>query len=117
MLFSRGVSGTRVVGVGRWREARTVDGHAFAAYGAHADDYPTPYLTAAAAVGMSAADVHTLLTRIESTILEYMRQRERAHLRADLLLPLAIEAPRVLCEPIVEVVSRVDVGFVPRLLS
>ena len=75
----RGVSGTRTVGVapGRGAEPREIDGHAFPAYGAHADDYPEPYLTVAAAVGMSEADVDVLLRRLDDTIREYKAQAAR----------------------------------------
>ena len=74
MLFARGVSGARVV---HPAATATIDGHVFAGYGAHCDDYPVPYLTVAAAIGMTAADVDTLMLRLERTIDEFVKQRGR----------------------------------------
>ncbi|KAG9416557.1 hypothetical protein AC1031_000956 [Aphanomyces cochlioides] len=50
MLFSRRVSGTRVVST---TDAKTIAGHAFQGFGAHANAYTGPYLTAACAIGMT----------------------------------------------------------------
>ncbi len=74
MLFARGVSGARVVHPGA---AATVDGHAFAGFGAHCDDYPVPYLTVAAAVGMTLADVDILMDRLARTVDDFLRQARK----------------------------------------
>jgi len=74
MLFARGVSGARVVHPGA---TATIDGHTFAGYGAHCADYPVPYLTVAAAIGMTPADVDALMARLENTIDEFVKQRGR----------------------------------------
>ena len=74
MLFSRGVSGTRVVTP---TEVRRIDKWTFRGYGAQCDDYPCAYITAAAAIGMTLADVETYCVRLESTIKEYLRQLRR----------------------------------------
>ena len=71
MLFSRGVSGTRVVAPG---ERRAVGPLSFVGYGASCDDYGCAYLTAAAGIGMTEADVDDFAERLESTIREYRRQ-------------------------------------------
>ena len=71
MLFSRCVSGTRVVtGVTK----KTVAGIAFDGYGAHAAGYPTPYLTAAAAMGMEMSEVDTFVQRLQLVITEFRKQ-------------------------------------------
>jgi O-phospho-L-seryl-tRNASec:L-selenocysteinyl-tRNA synthase len=71
MLFSRGVSGTRVVAPG---ERRAVGPLSFVGYGASCDDYGCAYLTAAAGIGMTEADVDDFAERLESTIRDYRRQ-------------------------------------------
>lgn len=79
MLFSRGVSGTRAVPV--WphdREVRRIDGTTFVGYGAHCDAYPVPYLTVAAAVGMTDSDVDVLLRRLDGTLREFVKQTAAA---------------------------------------
>ncbi|OQR96216.1 o-phosphoseryl-tRNA(Sec) selenium transferase-like [Achlya hypogyna] len=68
MLFSRGVSGTRIV-TGR-AEAK-IAGYAFRGFGAHADAYPGPYLSAACAIGMTKADVDLFVGRLDKTLREF----------------------------------------------
>jgi len=67
MLFSRNVSGSRAVSGGG---SKTVAGIEFPGYGAHADAYPTPYLTAAAAMGMTTEDVGVYCKRLDVTLKE-----------------------------------------------
>jgi O-phospho-L-seryl-tRNASec:L-selenocysteinyl-tRNA synthase len=74
MLFSRGVSGTRVISPSD-EPSRRIDGHTFAGYGTSLDDYPHTYLTAAAAMGMTLADVEAYASRLERTLREYRKQR------------------------------------------
>lgn len=68
MLFSRSVSGTRVVA----RQARQhVAGHSFIGYGAHCDDYPVAYLTVAAALGTTQEDIDEFLKRLTVAYAEF----------------------------------------------
>jgi O-phospho-L-seryl-tRNASec:L-selenocysteinyl-tRNA synthase len=71
MLFSRAVSGTRVVtGV----KAAAIDGHAFRGYGAQCGAYPfAPYVTAAAAVGMEVGDVAVFAERLRRTLKDFAK--------------------------------------------
>jgi O-phospho-L-seryl-tRNASec:L-selenocysteinyl-tRNA synthase len=71
MLFSRGISGTRVVSA---RGTKTIDGFRFVGFGAQCDAYPTAYLTAAAALGMTEADVALYCSRLDATIREFKAQ-------------------------------------------
>ncbi|ETW08736.1 O-phosphoseryl-tRNA(Sec) selenium transferase [Aphanomyces invadans] len=77
MLFSRGVSGTRVVST---TDIKTMAGHEFVGFGAHVASYPSPYLTAACAIGMTKADIDTFAARLRKTLVEFHktlpRQRE-----------------------------------------
>ncbi|KNC78737.1 O-phosphoseryl-tRNA(Sec) selenium transferase [Sphaeroforma arctica JP610] len=68
MLFRRGVSGARVVSAD---DVKVVAGVSFKGYGAHADAYFTPYLTVAAALGMTRKDVEQVVERIDKTLTEY----------------------------------------------
>eukprot|EP00884_Botryococcus_braunii_P013568 jgi/Botrbrau1/22211/Bobra.168_1s0042.1 len=62
MLFSRGVSGARVVAPGKVAQ---VAGFTFNSYGAHSDHYPVPYVNMAAAVGMTRGEVDSFISRLD----------------------------------------------------
>ncbi|RZF40213.1 hypothetical protein LSTR_LSTR011987 [Laodelphax striatellus] len=65
MLFLRCVSGTRVItGV----ELKEVAGYKFEGWGAHYSNYPTPYLTAAATLGMRKSDVDLFTHRLDKAL-------------------------------------------------
>lgn len=65
MLFTRCVSGTRVVPRG---QQKNVAGVSFTGYGASTSAYPHDYLTAACAVGLSTAELDEFLLRLDKTI-------------------------------------------------
>src|SRR5690348_4801168 len=66
MLFARNVSGVRVV---TGNEKKTVAGISFEGFGAHSDKYPySPYLTAAAAVGMTMNEVDRFVERLDKVL-------------------------------------------------
>ncbi|TYZ63309.1 hypothetical protein PybrP1_005941 [[Pythium] brassicae (nom. inval.)] len=68
MLFSRGVSGTRVVSC---HGSKTIGAFTFEAYGAHSDAFRTPYLTVACAIGMTRAEVDVLAKKLRATLREW----------------------------------------------
>ena len=78
MLFGRCVSGTRVVARGK---AQQVGGLAFSGYGAHCDAYPADYLTVAAAIGTTEAEVDEFLSRLATCFAEFRRRRRAAPAR------------------------------------
>lgn len=63
MLFQRSVSGCRVYAPGKSQE---ISGLRFENYGAHCSGYPHRYLNAAAAVGMTEADVDAFVAKLEA---------------------------------------------------
>lgn len=65
MLFLRSVSGTRVIS---GTELKEVAGYKFEGWGAHYSNYPTPYLTAAAALGMRKTDVDLFTHRLDKAL-------------------------------------------------
>jgi len=65
------VSGTRVVASGK---AAVVGGVSFSDYGSHTSDYPHQYLTAAAALGGTHAEVDVFVTRLVKAYLELRRK-------------------------------------------
>ncbi|KAI9209895.1 soluble liver antigen/liver pancreas antigen [Polychytrium aggregatum] len=67
MLFSRLVSGTRVVAKGA---KKTVCGIDFDGYGAHIDNYPVSYLNVAAAIGMREPEIDMFFERLEKVFKE-----------------------------------------------
>lgn len=64
-LFLRGVSGVRVVAP---NQIKTIAGVTLKGWGAHHPNYPNGYLTAAAALGMTKADVDTFVGRLEKCL-------------------------------------------------
>jgi O-phospho-L-seryl-tRNASec:L-selenocysteinyl-tRNA synthase len=73
-LFSRAVTGVRVVdGVSH----KEIDGHDFAAFGAHCDAYPfAPYLTFSCAIGMSDHDLEVGIKRLDAVLAECIETPE-----------------------------------------
>lgn len=65
MLFTRCVSGTRVVPRG---QRKSVGGVGFTGYGASVAGYRHDYLTAACAVGLSATELDEFLLRLDKTL-------------------------------------------------
>ena len=72
MLFARGVSGTRIVNK---NETKAIEGFVFRGYGSQCNEYPHAYLTAAAAIGMTADDVAVYIDRLGRCITEFKRQK------------------------------------------
>lgn len=68
MLFTRCVSGARVVSPDTEKD---INGHVFTGWGAHAQNYRCAYLTAAAAIGMTKADVDTFLKRLDKCLSKF----------------------------------------------
>ncbi|CAM9513228.1 unnamed protein product, partial [Laminaria digitata] len=65
MLFTRCVSGTRVVPRG---QPKSIGGVHFTGYGASVSGYPHDYLTAACAVGLSPAELEEFLVRLDKAL-------------------------------------------------
>ncbi|XP_022083546.1 O-phosphoseryl-tRNA(Sec) selenium transferase-like isoform X2 [Acanthaster planci] len=65
MLFKRNVSGARVVPRG---VTKTIGGYDFTGYGSHCNDYPTGYLTVAAAIGITKEDVDLFVKRLDKVL-------------------------------------------------
>ena len=74
MLFTRGVSGTRVM---TGRQEKAVEGHRFKCWGSHSDEATTPYLTAAAAIGMDRAEVDLFVRKLDKVLAEVKEKRKR----------------------------------------
>lgn len=75
MLFSRSVSGTRVV---TGRDAKSISGVDFVGYGAHVDTYPSPYLTVAAAIGMVQEEADVFIDRLDKAFMEFDKKLAKA---------------------------------------
>lgn len=69
MLFTRFVSGTRVIS--NSSTDSTINGLKIINFGAHCDKYNCPYLTAAASIGMTRTDVDTFVTRLDKVLKKY----------------------------------------------
>uniref|UniRef100_A0A383VZ09 O-phosphoseryl-tRNA(Sec) selenium transferase n=1 Tax=Tetradesmus obliquus TaxID=3088 RepID=A0A383VZ09_TETOB len=75
MLWARNVSGTRVLTCGKQQD---VAGITFADYGCHISGYPHPYMTAAAALGTTKADVDVFVVRLLRAYKELQEKWRRA---------------------------------------
>ncbi|XP_052055306.1 O-phosphoseryl-tRNA(Sec) selenium transferase isoform X2 [Apodemus sylvaticus] len=80
MLFTRQVSGARAVPV---RNVQTVSGHTFRGFMSHTDDYPCPYLNAAAAIGMKMQDVDLFIKRLDKCLNTVRKEQNRASAVSD----------------------------------
>mmetsp|Transcript_21360 Transcript_21360/g.35238 ORF Transcript_21360/g.35238 Transcript_21360/m.35238 type:complete len:594 (+) Transcript_21360:65-1846(+) len=74
MLFTRCISGTRVVPTG---ETKTISGHTFQGFGSSYERYPHSYMTAACAVGMGEEEMNEFFERLEKCWREYVGKREK----------------------------------------
>lgn len=75
MLFTRCISGTRVVAQGSVKE---IEGYSFQGYGSHCDNYPYSYLTAAAAIGMTSHDIELFIKRLDKVMKECLKRQGKA---------------------------------------
>ena len=74
MLFSRCVSGTRVVPRG---ESKTIGGQEFVGFGSSVTNYSHAYVTAACAVGVNKAEVDEFFIRFDKTLTEYKKKQAK----------------------------------------
>ncbi|KAG7350578.1 pyridoxal-phosphate dependent enzyme [Nitzschia inconspicua] len=68
MLFSRCVSGTRVV---PRAQTKVLSGEDFVGFGSSTDNYKHSYMTAACAIGVSKAEIDEFLVRLDKALGEY----------------------------------------------
>ncbi|XP_062501022.1 O-phosphoseryl-tRNA(Sec) selenium transferase-like isoform X2 [Corticium candelabrum] len=54
---------------------RTIGSYTFINWGAHSNHYPSPYLTAAAAIGMTKDEVDAFLKRLKKVLMKFKRKR------------------------------------------
>lgn len=74
MLFTRQVSGARVVPLG---SVQAVSGHTFRGFMAHTNNYPCAYLNAAAAVGMKTQDVDLFVKRLDKCLKTVRKEQNK----------------------------------------
>jgi O-phospho-L-seryl-tRNASec:L-selenocysteinyl-tRNA synthase len=74
MLFSRCVSGTRVVPRG---ETKKIGGQDFIGFGSSVEGYPHAYMTAACAIGLTSAELEEFYIRLDKTFQEKYKQLKK----------------------------------------
>ncbi|XP_023305918.2 O-phosphoseryl-tRNA(Sec) selenium transferase isoform X2 [Lucilia cuprina] len=62
MLYTRGISGTRVVAAG---SNKTIDGYEFKNWGTHEDIVGPAYLTAAASLGLTSCEIEVFIKKLK----------------------------------------------------
>ena len=74
MLFSRCVSGTRVV---PRAQTKVMSGEDFVGFGSSTSHYHSAYMTAACAIGVSQVELDEFFVRLDKTLAEYASKRNR----------------------------------------
>ena len=74
MLFSRCVSGTRVV---PRSQLKIMGGETFVGFGSSNDSYPHAYMTAACAIGVSVHEVDEFYLRLDKTLKEFKAKKKK----------------------------------------
>jgi O-phosphoseryl-tRNA(Sec) selenium transferase len=81
MLFTRCVSGTRVVskdsGGGGGGGIKVIEGQEFRGFGSSTDEYPHSYLTAACAIGLTRDEMNEFFTRLDRCFKDFWTRREK----------------------------------------
>lgn len=68
MLFTRGVSGCRVIST---TDSKTIDGHKFPGWGSHiSSSNNTPYITAAAGLGIVKHEIDSFIDKLDKILLK-----------------------------------------------
>nr|XP_004038548.2 O-phosphoseryl-tRNA(Sec) selenium transferase isoform X2 [Gorilla gorilla gorilla] len=74
MLFTRQVSGARVVPLG---SVQTVSGYTFRGFMSHTNNYPCAYLNAASAIGMKMQDVDLFIKRLDRCLKAVRKEQSK----------------------------------------
>ncbi len=74
MLFSRCVSGTRVI---PRLEQKNMGGQVFSGFGSSHDAFPHAYMTAACAIGVHSSEVDEFLVRLDKTFQEFKKKQQK----------------------------------------
>ncbi|XP_075050849.1 O-phosphoseryl-tRNA(Sec) selenium transferase [Mixophyes fleayi] len=72
MLFTRQVSGARVVPLGT---SQTINGYVFEGFMSHSNDYPCSYLNAASAIGIKKQDVDVFIKRLDKCLKQSRKEK------------------------------------------
>lgn len=67
MLFTRGVSGVRII----TDEVKSIDGYVFHGWGSHISISHSPYLTAAASIGIKKNEIDSFIEKLDKVLLKY----------------------------------------------
>jgi O-phospho-L-seryl-tRNASec:L-selenocysteinyl-tRNA synthase len=78
MLFSRCVSGTRVV---PRAQTKVMSGEEFVGFGSSTSNYHSAYMTAACAIGVSKTEIDEFFVRLDKTLGEYAARRQKLEVR------------------------------------
>jgi len=71
MLFHRNVCGSRVI---TCAESKTIENYVFKGWGSHCSNYPFPYLTAAATIGMERSDVDGFIKKLDESLVKLKKK-------------------------------------------
>ncbi|KAM7360120.1 sec synthetase [Cochliomyia hominivorax] len=74
MLYTRGISGTRVIASGC---NKTIDGYEFKNWGSHDDNDAVAYLTAAASLGLSVTEIDVFIKKLKECWKDLKREKPK----------------------------------------
>ena len=74
MLFTRCVSGTRVVPC---HQLKSICGMDFTGFGSSTDNYPHAYLTAACAIGLSKNEMEDFMARLDKSMRDFVSKQKK----------------------------------------
>jgi len=80
MLFTRCVSGTRVVSK---HQRKIICGQEFIGFGSSTDQFPNAYLTAACAVGLSGGELEDFFVRLDKCFKDFFAKRKKEEKRRE----------------------------------
>ena len=75
MLFTRCVSGTRVVAR---NQSKIIAGQEFVGFGSSTDNFPHSYLTAACAIGLSEAEMEEFFHRLQKCFKDFRSKMKKS---------------------------------------
>lgn len=78
MLFTRCISGTRVV---PRHQFKSICGMGFDGFGSSTDKYPHAYLTAACAIGLDESEMEEFMTRLDKSLKDFVTKQKKKKLK------------------------------------
>jgi len=80
MLFTRCVSGTRVI---PQQQTKKIGHQSFHGFGSSTNNYGDAYLTSACAIGLTEGEMHEFFIRLNRAFLDFVSKRSKTHKKSE----------------------------------